>query len=89
MAYKLHSNVFFKKISDDQVNILLANDDNFIFKLNKVAAQVFLFVAEKNMSEENVRTEVLKITNKPSTDVDPFLKEFYKQMLDNQFFIKV
>lgn len=88
MAYKLHSNVFFKKISDDQVNILLANDDNFIFKLNKVAARVFLFVAEKKMSEEDVRTEVLKITDKPSSEVDPFLKEFYNQMLVNNFFVK-
>ncbi len=89
MAYKLHSNVFFKKTGDDQVNILLSDDDNFIFKLNKIAARVFLFVAEKKMPEEEIRAEIIKLTSKPSSEVDPFLEEFYKQMLVNNFFEKV
>ena len=88
MTYKLHSNVFFKKTGDNQVNILLAEDDNFIFKLNKVAAHVFLLVAEQKISEEDIRTEVIKITNKTSSEVDLFLKEFYQQMLANNFFVK-
>lgn len=88
MSYKLHSNVFFKKIADDQVNILLADNDNFIFKLNKVAAQVFIMLAEKKMSEEEVRAEVIKITKKPSGEIDMFLTDFYKQMIDHNFLIK-
>ncbi len=88
MSYKLHSNVFFKKITEDQVNILLADNDNFIFKLNKVAAQVFIMLAEKKMSEEEVRAEVIKITKKPSGEIDMFLTDFYKQMIDHNFLIK-
>ncbi len=88
MSYKLHSNVFFKKVADDQVNILLADNDNFIFKLNKVAAQVFIMLAEKKMSEEEVRAEVIKITKKPSGEIDMFLDDFYKQMIEHNFLIK-
>lgn len=88
MSYKLHDNVFFKKIADDQVNILLADNDNFIFKLNKVAAQVFLMLAEKKMSEDDVRAEVIKMTKKPSGEIDLFLGEFYKQMTEQKFLVK-
>lgn len=88
MNFKLQDNVFFKKIADDQVNILLADNDNFIFKLNKVAAQVFLMLAEKNMSADQVRTEVITITKKPEADVDKFLTEFYKQMDEHKFLTK-
>lgn len=88
MNYKLQDNVFFKKISDDQVNILLADNDNFIFKLNKVAAQVFLMLVDKNLSEDDVRKEVISITKKPESDVDQFLNEFYKQMTEHKFLIK-
>lgn len=88
MNYKLQDNVFFKKIADDQVNILLADNDNFIFKLNKVAAQVFLMLAEKNMSDDEVRKEVITLTKKPEADVDKFLTEFYKQMDEHKFLTK-
>lgn len=88
MSYKLHSNVFFKKIADDQVNILLADNDNFIFKLNKVAAQVFIMLAEKKMSEEEVKAEVLKLTKKPAGEIDLFLAEFYGQMIEQKFLVK-
>ena len=88
MNYKLVDNVFFKKIADDQVNILLADNDNFIFKLNKVAAQVFLMLADKNMAVEDVRKEVINITKKPESDVDKFLEEFYKQMIEHKFLVK-
>ena len=88
MSYKLHSNVFFKKIADDQVNILLADNDNFIFKLNKVAAQVFIMLAEKKMSEEDIRSEVIKLTKKPSGEIDMFLADFYKQMIEQKFLVK-
>lgn len=88
MNYKLQDNVFFKKIADDQVNILLADNDNFIFKLNKVAAQVFLMLAEKNMSVDQVRSEVINLSKKPETDVDKFLAEFYKQMEEHKFLAK-
>lgn len=88
MNYKLVDNVFFKKIADDQVNILLADNDNFIFKLNKVAAQVFLMLADQNMSVEDVRKEVINITKKPEGDVDKFLEEFYKQMIEHKFLAK-
>lgn len=88
MSYKLNSNVFFKKVSDDQINILLADDDNFIFKMTKVAAQVFLMHAEKNMAEKDVRASVLKLTGKPEAEVDAFLKDFYKSMLEQKFLVK-
>ncbi len=88
MNYKLQDNVFFKKIADDQVNILLADNDNFIFKLNKVAAQVFLMLVEKNLSDDVIRKEVLTLTKKPEADVDQFLSEFYKQMTEQKFLIK-
>jgi hypothetical protein len=89
MTYKLMDNVFFKKIADDQVNILLADNDNFIFKLNKVAARVFLMLAEQNMSIEDVRKEVISITRKPEGEIDLFLTEFYKQMTENKFLTQV
>ena len=88
MNYKLQDNVFFKKIADDQVNILLADNDNFIFKLNKVAAQVFLLIVEKNLSDADIKKEVLKITNKPDADVEKFLGEFFKQMTDQKFLVQ-
>ena len=88
MNYKLQDNVFFKKIADDQVNILLADNDNFIFKLNKVAAQAFLMLAEKNMSDDQVRSEIITLTKKPESDVDKFLAEFYKQMAEHKFLTK-
>lgn len=88
MNYKLQDNVFFKKIADDQVNILLADNDNFIFKLNKVAAQTFLMLVDKNLSTDQVRTEVLSITKKPEADVDRFLAEFYHQMTEHKFITK-
>lgn len=88
MNYKLQDNVFFKKIADDQVNILLADNDNFIFKLNKVAAQVFLMLVEKNLSDDVIRKEVITLTKKPEADVDQFLAEFYKQMTEQKFLIK-
>lgn len=88
MNYKLQDNVFFKKIADDQVNILLADNDNFIFKLNKVAAQTFLMLVDKNLSTDQVRTEVLSITKKPEADVDRFLSEFYHQMTEHKFITK-
>lgn len=88
MNYKLVDNVFFKKIADDQVNILLADNDNFIFKLNKVAAKVFLMLADQNMSAEDVRKEVINLTKKPDAEVDKFLEEFYKQMTEHKFLAK-
>ncbi len=88
MSYKLHSNVFFKKIADDQVNILLADNDNFIFKLNKVAAKVFIMLAEKKMSEEEIKAEVLKLTQKPDVEIDKFLSDFYSQMIEQKFLVK-
>ena len=88
MSYKLNTNVFFKKIADDQVNILLADNDNYIFKLNKVAAQVFIMLAEKKMSEDDIKAEVIKITNKPTSEIDTFLSEFYKQMIKQKFLVK-
>lgn len=88
MSYKLHSNVFFKKIAEDQVNILLADNDNFIFKLNKVAAQVFIMLAEKKLTEDEIKAEVVKITKKPSGEIDLFLTDFYKHMLEQKFLVK-
>lgn len=88
MSYKLQSNVFFKKIGDDQVNILLSDDDNFIFKLNKVAAKVFVMLVEKNMSTEDVKKEVALLTNKPEAEIDAFLQQFYKEMQAQKFLVK-
>lgn len=88
MSYKLQSNVFFKKIGEDQVNILLSDDDNFIFKLNKVAAKVFVMLVEKNMSEEEVKREVIALTNKPAGEIETFLAQFYKEMQAQKFLVK-
>ena len=88
MSYKLHANVFFKKIADDQVNILLADNDNFIFKLNKVAAKVFIMLAEEKMSEKEIKAEVLKLTQKPDGEIDKFLSDFYSQMIEQKFLVK-
>ena len=88
MSYKLQSNVFFKKISDDQVNILLSDDDNYIFKLNKVAAKVFVMLVEKNMSQDDIRSEVITLTKKSEAEVDSFLKQFYEQMTEHKFLVK-
>ncbi len=88
MNYKLQDNVFFKKIADDQVNILLADNDNFIFKLNKVAAATFIMLIEKNLSTDLVRKEVLELTKKPEVDVDKFLESFYQQMTEHKFITK-
>ena len=88
MSYKLQSNVFFKKISDDQVNILLSDDDNYIFKLNKIAAKVFVMLVEKNMSHEQIKSEVIALTQKPDAEIDTFLSQFYQQMTEHKFLVK-
>lgn len=89
MSYKLQSNVFFKKVSDDQVNILLSDDDNYIFKLNKVAAKVFIMLIEKNLSPAKVQEEVISLTGKPESEVNAFLEQFYQQMTEHKFLVKI
>lgn len=88
MSYKLNSNVFFKKISDDQVNILLSDDDNSIFKLNKIAARVFLMLAEKNMAEEAIKKEVIALSNKSEQEIEAFLNDFFSKMVEQKFLVK-
>lgn len=46
MKYKLMDDVFFKKISDDLVSIIKYNDDDFIYKLEKQVARIFLLLVE-------------------------------------------
>ncbi len=46
MKYKLSDDVFFKKISDELVSIIKYNDDDFIYKLEKQVAKIFIILVE-------------------------------------------
>lgn len=88
MIYKLNPNVFFKKVKDDEVNVLLVDDDNFIYKIDKVAARVFLMIVEEKLTTDLVEKKVVQITGKKNDEVDAFLKTFYKKMLELNFLVK-
>ena len=88
MSYKLNSKAFFKKISPDEVNVLLVEDDNYIYKIDKIAARVFLMAIEEKMNEEKIKEEIIQITGKKETEVKLFLETFFKKMMELNFFTK-
>lgn len=88
MTYNIHSNVFFKKINDDQINILLADNDNYIFKLTKTAAHVFLMTIEKKLSKEEILKVLKTQTSKTDQELEIFLDDFYSEMLKQSFFVE-
>jgi hypothetical protein len=88
MNYKLNSKVFFKKVAPTEVNILSVDDDNFIYKIDKIAAYTFLLVIEEKLSEEEVNKKIVDTTGKNEVDVKKFLEAFYDKMLELNFFVK-
>ncbi len=88
MNYKLNSKVFFKKVGPNEVNILSVDDDNFIYKIDKIAASAFLLVIEEKLSSENVKKHIVDTTGKNEADVKKFLESFYDKMVELNFFVK-
>lgn len=66
MKYKMMDDVFFKKNSDDLVSIIKYNDDDFIYKVDKVVAKIFLMLVDGlEVSEVKAKLESsgIKITD--------------------------
>jgi hypothetical protein len=89
MNYKLNNRAFFKKISSTEVNVLFVDDDNFIYKIDKIAAQVFLMIVDEKLSIEIVQERVMVATGKKENEVKIFLDKFYHHMTELNFFTKV
>jgi len=89
MDYKLNNRVFFKKVSSTEVNILFVDDDNYIYKIDKIAAQVFLMIVEEKLSIDNVQERVVIATGKKANEVKVFLDKFCHHMTELNFFTKV
>lgn len=55
MKYKINEDVFFKKLSEEMVSIIKYNDDDYIYKLEKIVARVFLLLIEDGFDENQVK----------------------------------
>ena len=86
-TFKTADNVLFTQVLEDQVNIFFNTEDNFIYKLNKLAADSFILFTKGERIEEVVNSLVKK-TSKDTIVIENFIDELIDELLKQKFIIK-
>lgn len=83
MKYQINPNFFYSN-QGDKVNIVSLDDDEYVYTLDGVAAQIFPKLADGE-EVDKVKDFVLSLDNCPSSsEVDSFFKEYTDNLLEQK-----
>jgi hypothetical protein len=88
--YEANPDALSKKGEDGSMIVILLNDDDFYFKVDGIASEIWKCITteeEKFLTPENVYQEMLSRFNPPVEQFDKDFHNFYLDLLDKNLII--